>query len=264
MRLKEYTYAYKTSDGVRHEEIIEAPSREYVFAELRKRGIKAIKVIAADGSKANGETEEASRKRKEVWRYAVAAVLIALVTLASLVTIKSFVGEKEPPGAATETPRHQIYGDPALMEELYESGFSGVFDDMIDRYMAYYAQPGIMPDERLLAKLRPEVLTGGNKKKQAHPRGIVNHAIVSSREIRELRDIVFGMRIEMQSFLADGSSMAEYINSLAERQQEEKDIYERVAAELDGEQDESVREKKNAALRMLGLKTVPRPKKHQR
>ena len=50
-----YTYAYKTSDGVRHEATMNASSHEEVFSELRKRGIKAIKVVAADGSKANGE-----------------------------------------------------------------------------------------------------------------------------------------------------------------------------------------------------------------
>ena len=50
-----YTYAYKTSDGARHEESMEADSREAVFKALREKGIKAIKVVAADGSKANGE-----------------------------------------------------------------------------------------------------------------------------------------------------------------------------------------------------------------
>ena len=37
-----YTYAYKTSDGTRHEESMNAASREDVFAELRKRGIKTV------------------------------------------------------------------------------------------------------------------------------------------------------------------------------------------------------------------------------
>ena len=50
-----YTYAYKESNGTRHEESMEAPSREFVFKVLREKGIKAIKVVAADGSKANGE-----------------------------------------------------------------------------------------------------------------------------------------------------------------------------------------------------------------
>ena len=35
-RRMKYTYAYKTSDGVRHEESMNAASQEEVFAELRK------------------------------------------------------------------------------------------------------------------------------------------------------------------------------------------------------------------------------------
>ena len=50
-----YTYAYTESNGTRHEESMEADSREVVFKALREKGIKAIKVVAADGSKANGE-----------------------------------------------------------------------------------------------------------------------------------------------------------------------------------------------------------------
>ena len=53
-----YTYAYKTSDGVRHEASMDAESREAVFEALRAEGIRPIKVVAADGSKANGEQEE--------------------------------------------------------------------------------------------------------------------------------------------------------------------------------------------------------------
>jgi hypothetical protein len=50
-----------------------ASSREEVFAELRKRGIKAIKVVAADGSKANGEIRGVRRR--------VVIILLALVAL---------------------------------------------------------------------------------------------------------------------------------------------------------------------------------------
>ena len=243
-----YTYAYKTSDGTRHEDAMDAASREAVFESLRARGIKAIKVVAADGSKANGEVKQGSAR---IWKW----VAVALLVLMSLVFYLYRSSRSSHPSA---TPRHQIYGDPALMEELYESGFAGVFEDMTDRYIAYFAQPGIMPDERLLAKLRPFVLAGTANE---HSSGGLDRSVESSREVGELRDIVLGMRQEMREFLADGTSMAEYLNALSERQQEENDIYERVAAELDGEKDESVRERKNAALRTLGLKTVPRPRK---
>lgn len=58
-----YTYAYKTPDGVRHEATIEAPSRDDAFLSLRSSGIRPIKVVAQDGSKANGETLFITRKR---------------------------------------------------------------------------------------------------------------------------------------------------------------------------------------------------------
>ena len=65
-----FVYAYKTSDGVRHEDAMESESRAAAFAALRERGIRPIKVCAADGSKANGETKFITRKR---------FVLVALV-----------------------------------------------------------------------------------------------------------------------------------------------------------------------------------------
>ena len=75
-----YTYAYKESNGTRHEESMEADSREAVFKALREKGIKAIKVIAADGSKANGEIR-GYRLRTVIAVGVVAAVLGFLLGL---------------------------------------------------------------------------------------------------------------------------------------------------------------------------------------
>lgn len=69
-----YFYAYKTSDGKRHEAEIDAASREAVFESLRAQGIRAIKVVAADGSKANGEVRGA---RTHVLAFSVAAAILA-------------------------------------------------------------------------------------------------------------------------------------------------------------------------------------------
>ena len=77
-----YTYAYKTSDGTRHEEAMEAPSREAVFEALREKGIKAIKVVAADGSKANGEIR-GIRKRVVFVLGALCLVLGAILALST-------------------------------------------------------------------------------------------------------------------------------------------------------------------------------------
>ena len=70
-----YSYAYKTSDGARHEDAMDAPSREAVFEALRAKGIKAIKVVASDGSKANGEVHGVNSRA--VVGVAVAAAIVA-------------------------------------------------------------------------------------------------------------------------------------------------------------------------------------------
>lgn len=57
-----------------------ASSREDVFVELRKRGVKAIKVVAADGSKANGETRFIVRKRFVLSALAIGLVVGVAVT----------------------------------------------------------------------------------------------------------------------------------------------------------------------------------------
>ncbi len=108
-----YTFAYKTSDGVRHEDYLEAESRDEVFEVLRGRGIRPIKVVAADGSKANGEVH-GIRKR----------AVFALVALAAdIAGVIAYLGG-ERTGASTaavseaSAPRHQIYGDPATVEGL--------------------------------------------------------------------------------------------------------------------------------------------------
>ena len=118
-----YTYAYKTSDGIRHEDSMNASSREEVFATLRAQGIKAIKVVAADGSKANGEVRGV-RKR------AVAA-LVALVAVLTGLVVYLFERNAENYQLSTinyqlTSPRHQIYGDPAVMEGLERGEFEKV------------------------------------------------------------------------------------------------------------------------------------------
>lgn len=56
-----FTYFYKTSDGIRHEAEIDAVSRDAVFASLREKGIRPIKVIAQDGSRENGAVRDKHR-----------------------------------------------------------------------------------------------------------------------------------------------------------------------------------------------------------
>ena len=74
-----FTYVYRTSDGKRHTEEMSAASREEVFEELRRRGIKAIKVVANDGSRANGADGEGGRASPRAATGFAVIVLIAVV-----------------------------------------------------------------------------------------------------------------------------------------------------------------------------------------
>ena len=74
-----FTYFYKSADGIRHEDKIDAPSREEAFVLLRERGIRAIKVVSDCGSKANGEVKFVTRKR--VVFAALAAGIVAGVAI---------------------------------------------------------------------------------------------------------------------------------------------------------------------------------------
>lgn len=73
-----YYYVFKTSDGVRTQESIEAVSRDEAFASLRRKGIRPIKVVAADGAKANGEVRGV-RKRVVTLLVLVSVVLTAVM-----------------------------------------------------------------------------------------------------------------------------------------------------------------------------------------
>ena len=263
-----YTYAYKTSDGVRHEDSITASSREEVFAELRKRGIKAIKVVAADGVKANGEVRGV-RKR----------VVVSLVALAALgAGVVAYFGGTRTAAVVTAnpemvsplqiaSPRHQIYGDPAIMEPIERGDFGGILPREGDKMLAIFAQPGKL----MCAKgVNPRRWVTGNGERgtvfEAYAKdeltadNDIQIADGDSREIRELKQIVNGMREEMRGYLANGNGTPRsYWRRLNERTLSEMQIYERTCRELEKETRPEIWEQKNEALRRLGLRTIPAP-----
>ena len=254
-----YTYAYKTSDGVRHEDSMNAASREEVFAELRKRGIKAIKVVAADGSKANGEVRGV-RKR------AVAA-LVALVAISASV-VAFFGGTRTAAlvaaNPAAVSPRHQIYGDPAIVETFERGDFSNVLSREGDRLLAVFAQPGRLMcakgtnPRKLSANAAAQFADYAQNELAADKDILISTG--ETREIRELKQIVNGIRDEMRTYLANGNGTPQsFWRRLNERTLSEMQIYERTRRELEKEIRPEVWEQKNESLRILGLRTIPAP-----
>ena len=260
LRKMTYTYAYKTSDGKRHEEAIDAPSRESVFEALRARGIKAIKVVADDGSKANGEKEEARSRKEEAWpawRHAAAAAVAVLAILVYLVSLKSLFSKGDkPPGPTFETAqtRRQVIGDAAVVEKGILTGWSEVFPREGERFFASFAVPGVKAGQRnttveeLEAALRRTVAVSPDD-------GI---------EARQIKAMVEGMKAEARAYVAAGGSLVEYGKRLVERQEAEIAVYERARADFEAarnskSEDELVAywESLNDRLRNLGIRLVP-------
>ena len=238
-----------------------ASSREEVFEALRAQGIKAIKVVAADGSKANGEVRGV-RKR-------AVAVLVALVAVLTGLVVYLFERSTENSQLLTlnsqlTSPRHQIYGDPAVMEGLERGEFGEVLPREGDRMLAVFAQPGKFmcakgANPRYLAAAQDAAFAAYAKDELAPERDIVI-APEDTREVKELKQIVNGMREELRGYLANGNGMPRsFWRRLNERTASEMQIYERTRRELEKEPSHDVWEEKNAALRRLGLRTITNP-----
>ena len=238
---------------------MDAASRDAVFAALRAKGIKAIKVVAADGSKANGEVRGIQKR-----------VVAALVVLAAAVVggVAYFQGTRTGAALAANpaavSPRHQIYGDPAIMEGFERGDFAAHLPRVGDQMLAVFAQPGKLMcakganprriDEKSYAAFEAYV-----SNELAAESDIVLDA-ADSREITELKQIVNGMREEMREYLANGNGTPRsFWRRLNERTAQEIQIYERTRRELEKETSEEVWEQKNDALRRLGLRTIPNP-----
>ena len=256
-----YTFAYKTSDGKRHEDAMDAPSREAVFESLRARGIRPIKVVAADGSKANGEQEEGKSKRGKAWRYAAAAavVLASFISLVSLLSLKARLPNGNLPASpapaflASQT-RRQVIGDAAVVEKGILTGWSDVFPEEGERFFASFAVPGVKAGQR---NTTVEELSAALKREVAASPG-------DGMEARQIKAMVEGMKAEARAYIAAGGTIAEYGRRLTERQDAEIAIYERAKADFEAAKktksdDDLVAywESLNDQLRNLGIRLVP-------
>jgi len=225
-----------------------ASSREEVFEALRARGIKAIKVVAADGSKANGEVRGV-RKR-------VVAVLVALAAVCAGVVAYlggERTGASVAPEFETSETRRQVIGDIAVIEKGIRTGWADVFEREGDRFLASFAIPGVAAGQRSTSE--EEIRRVLNMKVEAKP--------TDSIEIRQIKAMVEGMKEEARRYLAAGGTVVGYGRRLVERQDAEIAIYNRVKAEIEAlrkgksaEELETIIEERNDELRNLGIKPI--------
>ena len=242
-----FGYSYKTSDGVRHESTFEAKSNEAVFAALRAQGIKPMKVWEIHSP------YYVSKRTRLIIVLALALAISLAYALRARREVQVVRSEIE----QTTAPRHQIYGDPAIWENVERDNFASVFKNSGDRILALYAIPGRAVTDSL--GLSHAALLKALE--DCKDEDVVVEK-TDAAEAVELKKIVQGMKKELRWYVADGvGSVESYLNRLRERQEEEIRIYERTSAELENNTDEKLREERNAALRAMGLRTIPRQKK---
>ena len=236
-----FAYEYRTSDNVRHEGVIAASTREAAFAALKAQGIRPGSVREAPGffNKLFG------KGKRWIAIGVLGAALVGSIVYTSTVRPSTFDLRSDSP-----LLRHQIYGDPALMDELDRTDFATVFSHPGERVLARYAQPGRDVADRpvnaedLRACLDLHIEIGPDE----------------SREVQELKRIVLWMKGELRTYLSDGVGTPErYAARLKIRQQREQQILLMAQNDLKKTDDEAQWERINGSLRSVGLPTVPRP-----
>ena len=222
----DFVYYYKTSDGIRHEAEVTAPSRDDVFAELRRQGIRPIRVV---------EKNPEPQKRGVGKRYVVLAVV--LTALASAVVfwgIASHVKDVQPVeqtevyavggvvSSATSLPRQRIVGDRYRLENAPTNLFSHV----AEAFLARFAEPGrVVSNMELTAEIESDF-----------PAALKNQIRVAKGELTEyidLKRIVTGMKKEMSAYLAGGGTAREYVVELVKRQKMEISYRDKAAQRLE-------------------------------
>lgn len=251
-----------------------ASSREEVFENLRAQGIKAIKVVAADGSKANGEIRGV-RKRVVVASIVVAALAAGLaVYLVGRVAPRPPPVERDahvapPPTVAPAPPvayrnakplaRQAINGDRQRVEAAAKS-----FTNAAERLMAAFAEPG--RPVPALAAMRPT-----DAEFEASLREPIRIAETDFTETADLKRIVAKIKSDLRVYLTDGGDIDGYLEELAKRQKLEVAYREkaekhlaRLCAPASGKKSDKSEAygywlKANAQLQSMGIYPLPLP-----
>lgn len=243
-----FLYGYKTTNNERRDGTICAASRESVYRELKKVGIRPYYVELAPG----------------IWNRFLSigkrgfAIVVLVVVVLALVVAMFFQGEGLVAEVALEnTTRRQIIGDSAIIEKGIVTGWSDVFDLEGERFLASFAIPGYAAAQR-------------NARREEIEAALAHKIVLSDQdgiEARQIKSIVEGIKSEIREFMKAGGSISQYGNLLAERQDAEIRYYtvardEIAAAVQKGEPQEliiSIWEKRNSELRRMGIRLVRLP-----
>lgn len=228
-----YHYFYQSSKNESLDDWIVAKDRNDAYTQLRKRGIKPYKLIG---------------RNPLAWkRWAAIGVLGAAVAVLSTLQVT------DRPAVETEEPRAQLYGDPAIIQQLSADGWRRTFKDAGDAWFARHAIPASMCDCR--EQPPTNILLS-----------VTQLALDPSEppELAKMKRMVNNMKAEFAAYCVNGNTQDDYMALCDERLAIERGYVALYRKEFDalkqsGGDIESAWEQKNDELREMGLPTVLMP-----
>lgn len=248
-----FRYEYRTSDNVRHSDVITAKSREGVFTQLAKKGIKPGLVE---------QLPDPWRPVRVLAYVIIGAAALASIGYSSYFAISRHIAASTEARLLTVAPetRKQLYGNPLVVERGVACDWSDVFTERIDRVLSRYAQPGWKVEKKIadedLQALAVGLLAQSN----------IKYVPNELNEHRQLKRIVLGIREEAREFVDAGGDPTQFLRLLDERQDAEIAARVKIDSEyrdsllhLPDERHHDAWQKANRKLRALGLRMIPMP-----
>jgi hypothetical protein len=233
-----FVYQYRTSDNVRHEGVLSAPSREVVFEILKRQGIRPSAVQLAPGlfNRLLGNGKR--------W---LAIVILFVLMIAGW----SFAFFETGTENLIED-RQQLYGDPAVLRQAYRSYWTNVFESVGDAYLAEHA----VPASYCRCNGRQKDFSNIERDLNDRMKKMVPVRKGDYSEIAKMKRMVNGLKKELSQYVEDGGTIAGYMERLDIRQAAERAIVERAHAALKRSNSVELMQKKNNELRAMGLPMV--------
>jgi len=258
-----FFYTYKNSAGERLEGEIDAPGRDAAFSALRAQGIRPIKVVAKDGTRANGAAVAGGVQRRVLIVGMLAAALVAGVVAfwggkqtadESDITVNTANGPVTS-SVATPLARQHIPGDRARLLNLP----TNLFANVAEYHLARYAEPGRMVKDA--TEVSAAELEASFRSALGKPIRVLTSDFT---EYIDLKRIVTGMKNELANFLRDGGTVEEYLGELKKRQRLEASYREKAEKHLEEllktpEKAYAYWLKANAQLKGMGIWELPLP-----
>ena len=251
-----FIYEYKTKENEQRSGEFCAASRDDVYRELRKQGIKPYKVYLAPGL---------LNRIQSYGKRTAAIVVLGALCLVLGVVVRSFQKENTALSSSLSTlnssfentTRRQVIGDTAVIEKGIRTGWADVFPEEGERFLASFAIPGVPAGQRNTTE--EEIKAALSRRIEPNESDGI--------EARQIKSMVEGMKEELRNFLQNGGTIKVFGNCLVERQETELGYYNRTKGELetmknsgmDAKALEALWEKRNNELRQMGVKLVPMP-----